>query len=234
VSAGIDAVGAMRSHAALADPDLAVITAVEPEHLAGLVELVTGRHPFAEEKKFEQMLVAHAMKTPPVPSTVAQQPIPARLDGIILTALAKNPDERFANASEMARALKHFAIDFIAPDGSSKPMTAADDATMVPLSSTAEVAMVPDVPHTLPFTAAPPPSRPQEEAGVAPNARTGAAVSTPTQISPAGVAPSPALTASEQVAQAPADQSPVPIRRFVLAFVIVMAIAIGIYFVSGW
>jgi hypothetical protein len=41
VSAGIDAVGAMRSHGALADPDLAVITAVEPEHLAGLVDAAT-------------------------------------------------------------------------------------------------------------------------------------------------------------------------------------------------
>ena len=38
---GIDAVGAMRSHAALVDPDLSVLTMIGPEHLAGLRDVDT-------------------------------------------------------------------------------------------------------------------------------------------------------------------------------------------------
>jgi UDP-N-acetylmuramoyl-L-alanyl-D-glutamate--2,6-diaminopimelate ligase len=41
VEVGIDAVGAMKEHAALVDPDVSVLTMIGPEHLAGLGDLDT-------------------------------------------------------------------------------------------------------------------------------------------------------------------------------------------------
>jgi len=67
--------------------------------------MITGRGPFDHVRGFAELLMAHAMAPPPPPSTVATQMIPPELDHIILRALAKRPEDRFANAAEFSVAL---------------------------------------------------------------------------------------------------------------------------------
>src|SRR5207302_3786780 len=51
-------------------------------YAAGIIlyELVAGRHPFAEEKRYEKMLIAHATMMPKPPSTYAREPVPEPLE----------------------------------------------------------------------------------------------------------------------------------------------------------
>src|SRR5262249_18143093 len=71
-----------------------------------LYEMLTGSH------MFESVALAHLMhdivhKAPPPPS--ARNPeVDARLDRIVLTALAKDRAERYADAPAMAQALSRF------------------------------------------------------------------------------------------------------------------------------
>ena len=76
-------------------------------YAAGLLlyALVAGRGPFDEIKGVAALLRAHQDITPPAPSRVASVSIPAALEAVILQAIAKSPDERFADASSFQRAL---------------------------------------------------------------------------------------------------------------------------------
>ena len=69
-----------------------------------LFMMVTGRRPFEQSGMFE-LMHAHLSEPPPVPSSVAPQPLSAALDAAILRALAKKPEDRFPSATVMARAL---------------------------------------------------------------------------------------------------------------------------------
>lgn len=69
-----------------------------------LFMMVTGRRPFEQSGMFE-LMHAHLSEPPPVPSSVAPQPLSAALDAAILRALAKKPEERFPSAAAMTRAL---------------------------------------------------------------------------------------------------------------------------------
>jgi tRNA A-37 threonylcarbamoyl transferase component Bud32 len=68
-----------------------------------LYHLVAGQPPFAAEDEYE-IFSQHVQKMPAPPSKVCGD-VPPALDAIILRALAKRPDDRFASAQEMARAL---------------------------------------------------------------------------------------------------------------------------------
>jgi hypothetical protein len=84
-------------------------------YAAGVVvyELATGRLPFAGETLFDLMR-AH-LEQPPPPPRALRRDLPAALEQVILTALAKRPDDRFASAAAMAQALHHAAVA-VAPD----------------------------------------------------------------------------------------------------------------------
>lgn len=66
-------------------------------------ELFTGRPPFKNEQgNFESIAEDHIRTPPPRPTAFAK--IPPSIEAAILRALNKRPEERFANALEMARA----------------------------------------------------------------------------------------------------------------------------------
>lgn len=90
-----------------------------------LYTLVAGRGPFDDIKGAEHLLRAHQEILPPPPSSVAPDAIPAALESVILRAIAKNPEHRFADAAAFARAL-----DLVAPSLRERRGTARSDFAM--------------------------------------------------------------------------------------------------------
>ncbi len=80
-----------------------------------LFRAVAGQQPFMpakgidRDRAFIDLLRQHVEVAPPVPSSVAPQPIPAELDGAILKALAKRREDRFPSAKAFADALEQIA-----------------------------------------------------------------------------------------------------------------------------
>ncbi|MBT9555532.1 MAG: serine/threonine protein kinase [Myxococcales bacterium] len=77
-------------------------------YAAGVVfyELVTGQRPFDGETVYELILKV-ATAPVPAPSTVVPD-LPSELDAFVDRALAKDPNERFGTAREMAEGLQRF------------------------------------------------------------------------------------------------------------------------------
>lgn len=74
-----------------------------------LYEAVTGYQPFKGANATEVMY--KHVNTPPTPPNEVRPDLPAGLDEVILRCLAKQPDERFANGSDLARALDPYVGD---------------------------------------------------------------------------------------------------------------------------
>jgi serine/threonine-protein kinase len=76
-------------------------------YAAGLVlyALVAGRGPFDHVKEPHRILEAHILAQPESPSRFASLPLPPALDAAVLRALAKQPDDRFADATSFRREL---------------------------------------------------------------------------------------------------------------------------------
>ncbi len=70
-----------------------------------LFECITGQKPFNADSLFD-LLRKHVELPPPPPRSLRPE-LPPALEQVILVALAKNPDERFANAQAMSMALQH-------------------------------------------------------------------------------------------------------------------------------
>jgi serine/threonine protein kinase len=70
-----------------------------------LFECATGRKPFQAEALFD-LLRMHVEVPPPSPRAMRPD-MPPELEHVILTALAKAPDQRFASAMAMSMALQH-------------------------------------------------------------------------------------------------------------------------------
>jgi tetratricopeptide (TPR) repeat protein len=68
-----------------------------------LFEMLTGRPPFTD-RTIGDLIIAHSTLPPPNPSEIAPTVSPA-LGRVILRALAKQPDDRFATMAEFANAL---------------------------------------------------------------------------------------------------------------------------------
>jgi serine/threonine kinase PknH len=69
-----------------------------------LYECLTGSHPFPGNS-LEKQITAHLTKPPPRPS--AMRPgIPALLDTVIATGMAKEPDQRYPSAKDLAHAAR--------------------------------------------------------------------------------------------------------------------------------
>ncbi len=84
-------------------------------YAAGVVlfEAVTGRTPFQGETLYD-LMKAHLEQVPPSPRALRPE-LPAAIERVILTALAKDPAHRFQTAGDMTRAL-HDAARELAPD----------------------------------------------------------------------------------------------------------------------
>jgi serine/threonine-protein kinase len=69
-----------------------------------LYECLTGRPPF-DEATMAQLVAAHLHTPPPRPSTT-QPDVPAQIDPVIATGMAKDPDNRYATTVELADAAR--------------------------------------------------------------------------------------------------------------------------------
>ncbi len=69
-----------------------------------LYEALTGRPPFSADSQLATAMMH--VREAPLPPRAVRAGIPRRLDAVVLKALAKDPDDRFADASEMAAALQ--------------------------------------------------------------------------------------------------------------------------------
>jgi eukaryotic-like serine/threonine-protein kinase len=79
------------------------VTATDQYALAIMAyELLTGSPPFRGRP--EQLMYQHFHTSPPTPSSL-QPGLPASIDAVLLRALAKKPEERFASIAEFAGAL---------------------------------------------------------------------------------------------------------------------------------
>ena len=65
--------------------------------------MLTGHAPFEHEKPIK-VLISHAHE-PPKPLTQWIDDVPLDLEAIVMRCLAKNPDDRYQSASELASAL---------------------------------------------------------------------------------------------------------------------------------
>jgi serine/threonine-protein kinase len=70
-----------------------------------LYEMLSGRLPFERDTEFELMR-AQLEETPPAFSSLGLTGVPAQLEAVVFTALAKVPEERFGTAGEFRRALE--------------------------------------------------------------------------------------------------------------------------------
>ncbi len=76
---------------------------------ATLYHLVTGREPFVEEDRTElRRKVIHGEFAPP---RAVDSRIPPALDAIVCKAMARNPRERYATATELAEDVEHWLAD---------------------------------------------------------------------------------------------------------------------------
>jgi serine/threonine-protein kinase len=95
-----------------------------------LYELLTGRDPYSHVSGFAPLLKAHVSEDAPPPSRIAPQPIDPGLDDVVMRALAKRPQDRYASAAELSAALSQAMEGCRAP---APPVLAArrDDAAPV-------------------------------------------------------------------------------------------------------
>ncbi|MCA9982057.1 MAG: protein kinase, partial [Anaerolineales bacterium] len=73
-----------------------------------LYQLVTGQLPFGAET-LDEMINDHLYTEPPIPTAVRPS-LPTNVEELILKALAKEPDQRYQTAEELADALRALAI----------------------------------------------------------------------------------------------------------------------------
>ncbi len=71
-----------------------------------LGECLTGTPPFRAES-IERLVAAHLMEPAPRPSQVRPGRVPAALDEVVATGMAKHPEERYHSAGDLANAALH-------------------------------------------------------------------------------------------------------------------------------
>lgn len=92
-----------------------------------LYELLCGKQPF--DAPTLELLQARIVNTPPEPPHIVNPAIPAELSAIMLTALAKKPEDRYRSAGQLARELRRWGAqsqDADSPDAISKPGVLAE------------------------------------------------------------------------------------------------------------
>jgi serine/threonine-protein kinase len=130
-------------------------------YAAGIVlyMLLAGRDPFFELRGYLDLLRAHVTELPRPPSVLAPQPVSPALDAVVLKAIAKSPDQRFASAAELGEALSS-ALHAVSPrwlrtEPLVNPRCAAPGAAEIDLDATTVAApIVPGRRHVSTSTAA--------------------------------------------------------------------------------
>jgi serine/threonine protein kinase len=69
-----------------------------------LYEMVTGRLPFKSDALVKMM--AERLNQPPLPARQFNQAVPPQLEDVLMRALARQPEERFAHTEELVEALR--------------------------------------------------------------------------------------------------------------------------------
>jgi len=113
-----------------------------------LYEMQTGRVPFEAETPMA-VVIKHITDPLPLPRSVNPE-LPEAVERVILKALAKNPDDRFAGAGEMADALTSAAAHF--PKAADLP--AAKPVPSPPPPAPSAPSSAGSAPEPLPLTAA--------------------------------------------------------------------------------
>lgn len=89
-----------------------------------LYEMLTGRDPFHDFEGMTSLLRAAVSIDPPRPSLVAGRAIEPALEDVVMRALAKRPENRYASADELSTALSH-AMDLAAAAARPAPQRGA-------------------------------------------------------------------------------------------------------------
>ena len=100
-----------------------------------LFQALSGRVPFERDSEVAK-IYAHLTDTPPSLSSTAPA-IPAPLDGVVRRALAKEPDERYQSAGDLARAADA-ALEGNEPDLAERTVATGRAAPTVAVSSPAQ------------------------------------------------------------------------------------------------
>jgi serine/threonine-protein kinase len=96
-----------------------------------LHEALTDQRPYPGES-LEQQLVGHLTSPPPRPSAL-QPGVPEAMDAVVATGMAKDPDQRYATAKDLAHAARA-ALTTSGPRDAASPQTSADAGSVPPSS----------------------------------------------------------------------------------------------------
>jgi eukaryotic-like serine/threonine-protein kinase len=105
-----------------------------------LYELLCGKQPF--DAPTLELLQARIVNTPPEPPHKVNPAIPPELSAIMLTALAKKPEDRYRSAGQLARELRRWgaqAQDADSPEPITKPGALQPASGPVPLENAVAV-----------------------------------------------------------------------------------------------
>jgi len=100
-----------------------------------LYELLTGERPFTGSAEMIAYRICNEAPRPP--TKVAQQPLPPAIDGVVMTALAKEPERRFQSARAFLSALHAVAagapsVDLSAPEATLINLAIGDHVPPLP------------------------------------------------------------------------------------------------------
>ncbi len=114
------------------------VSAASDIYAVGIVlyELLTGVVPFDGETAVT-IALKQVSATPPPPSALVGEAIPAELDAVVLRALAKDPGERFADAEEFIAALEHVRLALPGGGGRAPTTSVAGNGPVARTTATA-------------------------------------------------------------------------------------------------
>jgi len=104
-----------------------------------MYEMVTGQRPFAGSSPLS--IISAVISSDPIPIRSLQPACPAALERIILTALEKNPEERWQTANDLARQLRWLAQPSGSTSTETLPVVPAKTSRRLPLAIIAAAAI---------------------------------------------------------------------------------------------
>ena len=199
-----------------------------------LYELLCGRGPFVERKAV-MMLMAHAGTPPPDPRQFRKDLSPA-IAAVLLKALEKDPNKRFANCEEMREALVSALAQPAAAPAAAAAATAPAAAPLAP----ARPAAAPPAPPARPAAAPPPPPPAPPARAPASDPEATAQRAMPQHLAPPPPAQPPAQASSHYSGKIPKAHGVVQYNKkkrhwgriIVVLLVLVALIAAAIWFLA--